>query len=335
MIRRWRNRRDAITLLPLAHYHAVELSQIAEQLEALGERTRMLVPAADADHIAPGLGGRRFDSWLPDTIPASLNATSALVAMNDWGPSKTLFGWCAERGVPTFGKVEGVQDFDDVDTPAIRNPYRHARHVLGQGSNDVEGLPGVDVHVVGNSQLESLWRATERPISAPRSRVVINSNFTYGVLLEHRETFLDQAVNACAACALEPVISRHPADTLLPERFRPLIADRAMSDLLDRQSMLVTRFSTVMYEAMAKGVPVAYFNPHGEHVPVVDRCGSAISASDDVASLADSLRTMRAGIIDQSAVDRAFRAQVDMTSEPSARRAAEVIHRLVSEGAPS
>jgi hypothetical protein len=46
-----------------------------------------------------------------------------------------------EAGVPTFAKIEGVQDFDDVESSWKREPYRTATHIPAQGNNDVAALP--------------------------------------------------------------------------------------------------------------------------------------------------------------------------------------------------
>ena len=102
---------------------------------------------------------------------------AAAVMLNDWGPTNDLIDVARSRGVPTFAKVEGVQDFDDVDTGRVRKPYRWADIVLCQGQNDVRALKGATTHMVGSSRLEPIALGPEREFcGAPH--VVVNSNFT-------------------------------------------------------------------------------------------------------------------------------------------------------------
>ena len=63
-----------------------------------------------------------------------------MVVLNDWARLSEVVKSASDAGVPTFAKVEGVQDFDDVDTGRERRPYRAAAVILGQGQNDADAL---------------------------------------------------------------------------------------------------------------------------------------------------------------------------------------------------
>ncbi len=320
-------------MCPLARYHALELSAIADELERMGRTVEMIVPEADRGQIVPGLGGRSHHVWKPETIPTIMRGAEGFVALNDWGPSRAIYEWCAANGVPTFAKVEGVQDFDDVDTPFVRRPYRTADHVLAQGQNDVRALDRPSVHIVGNAHLEELWQARSSIKPVTPTLAIINSNFTYGVLTEHRDDFLRAAISSAEAAGIAVQISRHPADTLLPEDLRTRLASPPLSELLDGPVVLVTRFSTVIYEAMARRRPVVYFNPHRERVVTFADPDGAFASAGDASTLTSTLKDILAGWRPSDhAVERFFGAQVDRETMSSARRAANVIHELSRAG---
>ena len=70
--------------------------------------------------------------------------------MNDWDAELvTLIDCRSGYGVPTMAKVEGVQDFDDVDVGFERRPYRRA------WSRAVSGA----------QRRRRRWRADRRPSS--------------------------------------------------------------------------------------------------------------------------------------------------------------------------
>ena len=94
-----------------------------------------------------------------------------------------------------------------------------------------------------------------------------------------------------------------------------------------RAGLLVSRFSTVLFEAMARGVPVVYHNPHGERVPTFTRPDGAFLVSTTADELADAMGTAltwRDGYRDRA--EAFFRRQVDVCEQrPSEVRAADVI----------
>jgi hypothetical protein len=225
-------------------------------------------------------------------------------------------------------KVEGVQDFTDVDTGRIRLPYLAADHVLVQGQNDIEALDRRNLHTVGNSNMEEAWN--EGPGAAARNgEVVINSNFTYGVLTEVRDDFLADAIAAILAVGLRPVISQHPADRPLPGDFAQYRTNRSMSSMLPECEALVTRFSTVPFEAIAYGTPFVYFNPHHEKVPTFaapDLSFEHVHTQEELTGALRGAVATRSGY--REVAEPYFRAQVEMTETPSAVRAAQAIAQI-------
>jgi hypothetical protein len=320
-----------ILFMPLAEYHGKELAAIAGELVALGHLCSFLVEESLVEVVDEHLGDHLRVLAMAGYDKHALGEFKAFVAMNDWGePSRNMYHLARVRGVPSFAKVEGVQDFTDVDTGRIRLPYLAADHVLVQGTNDTESLDRANLHVVGNANMEHAWN--EGPTSAPRNgEVVINSNFTYGVLTEVRDDFLRSAIEAIQQVGLTPVISQHPADRALPAELKQYRTDRSMSSMLPTCEAVVTRFSTVPFEAIAYGTPFVYFNPHHEKVPTF---ATPSPAFEHVHSGDDLREALRRCIDDRTGyrtrAESYFRAQIEMAETPSAARTASAIAAVLA-----
>lgn len=318
-----------VLFMPLAEYHGKELGVIANELVALGQPCCFLVQEELVEVVDAHLGdhprvlaARGYDKY-------ALGEFSAFVAMNDWGePSRDIYHLARVRGVPSVAKVEGVQDFTDVDTGRIRLPYLAADHVLVQGQNDIDALDRKNLHLVGNANMEAAWLAG--PADPTRNgEVVINSNFTYGVLTEVRDEFVSGAIDAILGLGLTPVVSQHPADRPLPAGLIEFRTDRSMSSMLPVCEAVVTRFSTVPFEAIAYGTPFTYYNPHHEKVPTFAEASPAfehVHSIDDLQLALGRSIESRAGYRDRA--EEYFRRQIDITDEPSARRAATAIAEI-------
>ena len=325
-----------VLLMPLAEYHGKELGAVADALSELGQPASFLVEEDKVEVIDKHLGDHPRVLAAKGYDRTALGHFDAFVAMNDWGdPSRVIYHLARVRAVPSFAKVEGVQDFTDIDTGRIRLPYLAADHVLLQGQNDIDALDRRNKHVVGNSNMESAWN--EGPQSPERNgEVVINSNFTYGVLTNERNGFLNAAIASIEEVGLVPVISQHPADQPLPPALGEYRTDRSMSEMLPHCEAVVTRFSTVPFEAIAYGTPFVYFNPHFEKVPTFATPDPSFEHVHTGEDLTAALRTAIDGRATyRDVAEPYFRAQIDMNGTPSAQRAAEAIVAVLSTGSGS
>jgi glycosyltransferase involved in cell wall biosynthesis len=314
-----------VILLPAASYHVNETGPLGVELQRMGigsvvmanDRSWPLIASAQAAYRTSVLSVVEAGPWLKHAL--------AVVVLNDWGEEGREYVEAAnDLGVPTFAKVEGVQDFNDDDVHWERKAYRRARWVLAQGRNDARALAEKDTIVVSNTRLESIWLGPARPPGPDLA--VINLNFTYGVLREARDLWLATAIEACGAAGMPYIISLHPAERDTFSGRYP-VSTAPMRHLLTEASALISRFSTVPFEAMARGVPFVYHNPHGERVPTFHNPNGAFDVTSSASQLADSLRETRHW--HEGYRDRAhefFLEQVDVNPErPSAARAAEAI----------
>lgn len=214
-------------------------------------------------------------------------APTLLVCMNDWDPSvRRVVEACKQVGIRTVGVVEGIQDYRDVDRRQ-RSPYRTVDHVILPGEFDRRYFAGArGVHVGGIPRIDALL--AESAVFPEQPLIVINSNFTYGVLVDQRDAWVRQAVAACRRAGYDYVISRHPADQGDFTGYR--VTDESMYDAIRRGSVVVSRFGSAILEGLAMGKPVVYFNPHGERVDKFKQPNGAFAIARSADELAAALR---------------------------------------------
>lgn len=262
-----------------------------------------------------------------ETTGEELSDLAALVVMTDWESTRGTIENARRGGACIIGRVEGAQDFGDADTGKDRQPYRNVDLVLCQGANDAAALADTTHAIVGNSRLQSIL---DGPANSNRSGpIVINSNFSYGVLSEARRPWIDDVLAACRAAGAPFVVSRHPADRgSVPRRH---LTSEPVESLLKSAPMLITRFSSLGFEALARGVPVIYHNPHGERTAPFDRDGAApaLVITTERAGLDAAIRSCDSGDTSPETV-RALGAaildwQIDIGDRAPHERAADAI----------
>jgi hypothetical protein len=301
---------DAIIVCP------VPPASIVRRWRSSWWRHRELVAAA----ASAGLTGTQ-------TMPADglLVGVTVVVVRNDWGVPRGLVKAAIGMGVPTVGWVEGVQDYADADTGRARRPYREVDHVLTLGDYDRGQLLGTDATIVGS---ERLWRAWHGPVSAVDGPIVANVNFTYGVLESERGRWVRDVMAVARTCDQRIVLSRHPADR---GRLGRRAEDRSpIEQLLAHAPRLISRFSTLCYEALARGVELTYHNPHGEQVATfADRAG-AFEITRSRAELLDAVsRPPPSPIEVRRRAEQFLRHHLALDGPAPAERAAAVIAGLV------
>lgn len=315
-------------LLPSSAYHTDELVELVEVL-----RRRGFSPVAMLNGrrwATTGSALARVDVPVAEALPAGdwLLDFDALLTFNDWGE---YFGEYVAfvKGHPTvsFAKVEGVQDWLDHDTGMDRKAYLAADVVLCQGDNDVGALEGRRgrLEVVGSDRLEAIWNGPLPGDAAPR--VVGNVNFTYGVQSEHRAMWVETLREACGRTGVPLDLSLHPSESA---KYPGLAASAPIRHLIVTDSILVSRFSTVLFEGMARGCSVIYYNPHGELVPTFHLPEGAFDVAEDPEALAQHIESAKARTR-AAAKERAaafFARQVSMIPGSSvATRTADAIER--------
>ncbi len=312
--------------MPAADYHLAEVTPLARELERRGIPCRVAIGQSPWSRTWQSLASEDlevFELPSPDDIA---DQVSAVLVMKDTGSLGPWVDRCRELGLVTIGKVEGAQDFWDADTPEDRRPYRNLDLVLCQGQFDAEALAGTTTEIVGSTRLERLWWAP--PVEAAEPLALINLNFVYGVRTADRKLWLDTAIQGCDLAGIPYVISTHPAEKSRIDSDR--ITSISASRLLPHATVLISRFSTMPFEAMARGVPFVYHNPHGETVQTfADPMGGfdITRSAEDLARAIKEANSSQGG--SRSRVEPFFAAHVDI--DPARRsevRSADVVGRL-------
>ncbi|WP_233205226.1 glycosyltransferase [Alkalicaulis satelles] len=210
----------------------------------------------------------------------------AYVFMNDVTYTKNLIFENFGFGVPTIGLYEGINDDWNLDRRNLRRPYRSVDYILLPGVYQEAFYKDRQTFITGLPNVRSILA---NPVTPPKiKRAVINVNFTYKVLEDRRDDYVETAVQACIDAGLDYVISQHPADKGDLSKYN--VSHESIYTLLEEGGILISRFSTTILEALAMGRPAIYHNPIGERVPKFHKSLGAYIITSDVPSLARALQ---------------------------------------------
>jgi hypothetical protein len=182
---------------------------------------------------------------------------SGLLIANDWGPVEQYLAMkfrrlkkpiiCLQESIIHFGDYQHRLEW--CDFPFVQSVYS-----LRNLERDVAFL-------TGNPRYEELV-----PSELPKlPMVLINCNFTYGIYESIREQWIDDIVATVKALDLDYLIIQHPRDKGDLSKYNVVSSDASrVHDFLRSSSILITRFSSLIHEALALGRPVIYYNPHLE-----------------------------------------------------------------------
>jgi hypothetical protein len=255
---------------------------------------------------------------------------SVLVVANDWNvDSITLVDAAWACRIPTVCVQEGALD---VGTDMHRMERCH--FALLQGPVMFSLLPHEYTFLTGNPRFDGL-----EPSPLPQQpNVMINCNFTYGIHEADRDAWIRDTVESCMRLGADYFITQHPRDQgNFPDFNVRLSGVDAVHDQLRDCSILVTRFSTLVYEAMLMGRPCIYYNPHGEQMRIQagpPKDGLLRASNPD--SLCRLLEENMAGISPdlQERVDAILRNHCGAADGNAARRCASALIKVASHGSP-
>ena len=252
---------------------------------------------------------------------------SAVVVGNDWyTTAHDLFRAVRPRGIPTVCVQEGCLDF------SRERRMQSCDYPLIQGLVVLNHLAHRLYLATGNPRFDDL-----RPEPLPAApTVMINSNFTYGIHEDIREVWVRGVADACAKLGIPSFVSQHPRDrAAFPGlSVRPSGAS-VVHDHVRTAAVVVTRFSTLIYEALHLGRQIVYYNPHREDMRLFneDNTGALLFAHDH-GTLVGALQT---ALAPASAARRdAVRLFLDLHCGPrdgrAAQRCAAAITAIASSG---
>ena len=278
-----------VMFIPHKYYHAWTAGLLSQRLQKNGINS-CVIDLTDYLRDENVRGAMKNFPELPIMDPVEFMKSAAepnsVFVFNDWDQRSTLpiVNGANRVGIPTIGLIEGVNDFLDSDTGRKRNAYGSVKHVFATGENDRDYFKDKisNFEVVGIPRLMDLKARKRKQLA---KKALINLNFSYGVLEEKRDEWLHSAIEGCKKANIDFVISQHPQDTSDLSKF-PTSKDDVYS-LLSECSVLISRFSSVIIEALVIGCPVVYHNPIGERVGKFQNPMGAYSLSFDKTSLAN------------------------------------------------
>jgi hypothetical protein len=183
-----------------------------------------------------------------------------VIMLNDWSKQpQWLIALCRLLKIPTVCMQESVIDFGD-----RFKRMQWADEVMIQGTQTIFDLKRKVYYLTGNPRYEALQAIN----SSDRKNILINCNFTYGIFEDVRNTWLDDIIHCADTLKTPYLISQHPRDTGDLSSYQHVIRSSSMqvADQLKNTRCLVTRFSSLIHEALVAGIPVVYYNPHGEQM---------------------------------------------------------------------
>lgn len=279
-----------VLFVPLQRYHAATATEVCTKLRAMGHTPAII--DASAYSYAPGLRQYLADSSFTigtfNELATGKVRAKSIVLFNDWDPSiRNLIPRWHKQGVTTIGFVEGIQDFADKDTGRRRNPYSATHIVLLSGEDDRQFFANDPrpTEVVGVPRLRTLLDRVPQEHKDPL--VLVNLNFTYGVLTEVAQQWLQEVQRACIELELPMLVTKHPADKTCIEN--AALAQDNLYDAIAQASVFVSRFSSAIIESLCSGTPVVYHNPHGEKVTKFHQPQGAFTVTRDLTGLKTAL----------------------------------------------
>lgn len=221
-------------------------------------------------------------------MEALRTADIALIG-NDNGTEEQLFiHHCRQQNVPVVSLQEAVNM--DFEGP----PYR----MQWAGRTFIGGTHALRYHqrafsvLTGNPRYDDI-----RPQPLPENPyVLINCNFTFGVSRDWSRAWLDQTIEAAKRARVEYRITVHPRDETDLAGVENILDSNAfvVHDQIAGCYALVSRDSSLPYEALLMNRHVVYYNPFHE----TERClneddTGLIHKADDVEALAELLDGLR------------------------------------------
>ncbi|MCX6579489.1 MAG: glycosyltransferase [Candidatus Aminicenantes bacterium] len=227
--------------------------------EALGKRNLEYIELDYKARECPGL-----KEFAPGFIFCGADWTSEFFAISRIAK---------ELAIPTVTLQEGPQDWNMRNVQSINgkkvlrilNHYRNADIFFSQGAMTLNYIRPKYFAVTGNPKI-----AESRAYPFPDAPLVlINCNFTYITSKppyeNNRDMWLNDVVGACEEAKIHYFISQHPRDD--GKLKYPHVIDSCaavIDEQLMKASMVISRFSSIPYEALAMGREAIYYNPHRE-----------------------------------------------------------------------
>ncbi|MBI2465065.1 hypothetical protein HYV64_02880 [Candidatus Shapirobacteria bacterium] len=183
-----------------------------------------------------------------------------VIVGNDWGWSEMdLIKECHETRITTVGIMEGLCKIEEII------PYKTVDYFFSLGV-----IPSKDLHYLknkvntGNPKFDKI-KKTPFPKT---QRVLINSNFAYGNQKDKSHIWIGDTTTVCKKNSIDFLIAKHPRDEAKINKSLPSVLSNAskISKLIRNSTIVISRSSTIIYEAIKAGRIVIVYNLFNETI---------------------------------------------------------------------
>lgn len=219
------------------------------------------IPATKDEHAANVFNDHGYEYVKFSIYHLVKNRPDYIVLANDWASEERFVILLARLlNIKSFCLQESIIDFGDKTVSRMK----WADFVFIQGAHTVLELERQLYFVTGNPRYDAI---SFKSIPEP-PKTLINCNFTYGIFEEQRDKWLSDITDILDSNNIGYIISQHPRDNGELSKFRNVV--RSNSSIVHNQlqecSFVITRFSSLIHEAMCMGRKVIYYNPHNEQL---------------------------------------------------------------------
>ncbi|MEM7777559.1 MAG: hypothetical protein AAF732_18350 [Pseudomonadota bacterium] len=209
-------------------------------------------------------------------LPTQVGIGDVVCTCSDGGPPelRAALGSVARRGAHLVGVVEGAR--------YSRRQFQRAHTVLCWGPSGEE-LWRARARIAGSPIIEGAHGRSR--VSADLRHVLINYKFQPGET-DHDFAWAHAAIDAARGIDPNTLVSVHPRTYDVPSGLTP--ANQSLNELLPQASLLVSRASTVIYEALAMNIPVIYFPAPGENRAEFADFGATFPVAETAQELIDA-----------------------------------------------
>lgn len=265
-----------LAFFPHKKYHSETFANLIPLLENHGLRFIFVDMSAELSNEGSYLPqiAQHFVSYKEFLHGNYLPAT--LVCMNDWenGVVQPMLNLANKCLLHTVALIEGVNDYHDVDVRKkgsvahYRNAYGTAANVILNGEFDRKYFSNSlsKFYVGGLARLDTLskYKKKRKEVQIQPQKILVNLNFSYGVLEHRRMEWLSGIIAVCKKLNVELIISQHPNDNATLENLT--VSQRPLYEDLTDSAIFITRFSGAVFESLQIGCPVIYYNPKIEKI---------------------------------------------------------------------
>lgn len=236
---------------------ATSFLSIYEELKKRNAEVLLVVPRGSSENAEVVFREKKLPFAFFETKMLKLFQPDAFVVFNDWTKEvHRIFAHCKKLKIPTVCIQESIIDFGDNKIKRMQ----WADNVLIQGVHTIKELKRKSYYVTGNPRYNYLSYSEEK------KGALINSNFTYGIFEEVRDSWLSDIKKTLEDAEIPFFISQHPRDKGDISKYGEVLKSNAqkLPEMIQASNFVVTRFSSLVHEALCCYSPVIYYNPHGE-----------------------------------------------------------------------